>query len=107
MRLGIVTGSSAHLTAVGLRSWVSPVTVKHFPGSPNRTATPCADGVIGAGPSSTVSTSGHSRPLHDNGDQEPDPHRMIELTGKQLGAYQIVERIDGRPGSVADRPSES
>jgi serine/threonine protein kinase len=32
---------------------------------------------------------------------------MIELTGKQLGAYQIVERIDGRPGSAADRPSVS
>jgi len=32
---------------------------------------------------------------------------MIELTGKQLGAYQIVERIDGRPGSAPDRPSVS
>jgi serine/threonine-protein kinase len=32
---------------------------------------------------------------------------MIELTGKQLGAYQIVERIDGRPGPDAARPSVS
>ncbi|HLF37816.1 MAG TPA: protein kinase [Anaerolineales bacterium] len=32
---------------------------------------------------------------------------MISLTGKQLGAYQIVERIDTRPGSDAARPSES
>ncbi len=32
---------------------------------------------------------------------------MLSLTGRQLGAYQIVERIDGRPGSDTARPSVS
>jgi hypothetical protein len=32
---------------------------------------------------------------------------MIELTGKQLGEYRIIERIAGRPGSDAARPSVS
>lgn len=32
---------------------------------------------------------------------------MLSLTGKQLGAYQIGGRIDGRPGPDAARPSVS